>query len=154
MLLLLFCQLLLRELTLFEVTRLLFYIITSIIFKFMWKVNIILSFQGRTSSLDVQISTFSMLTGLRMNQTVEFLKKMKVASGSRSTFYRIQKAYVHPIIWQTWTEMQAALCDELRGRELKVTGDGQYDSPGFTAYYCFYSLVESTTNKVRFSSYL
>jgi hypothetical protein len=108
--------------------------------------------QGRTSSLDVQISTFSMLTGLRMNQTIEFFNKMKVATGSRSTFYRIQKAYVHPIIWQTWTEMQAALCDELRGMDLKVTGDGQFDSPGFTAFYCFYSLVESTTNKVSFNS--
>jgi hypothetical protein len=29
------------------------------------------------------ISTFSMLTGLRMTQTVEFMHQMKVATGSR-----------------------------------------------------------------------
>lgn len=91
-----------------------------------------------------------MLTGLRMSQTVEFLNQMNVAAGSRATFYRIQKAFVNPIIWLTWTEMQTELYDEHRGKELKVTGDGQFDSPGYSASYCFYTIVESSTNQASF----
>jgi hypothetical protein len=34
------------------------------------------------------------------------------------------------------------------GQPLAVTGDGQYDSPGFNARYCFYTLVESTSRLV------
>jgi hypothetical protein len=105
--------------------------------------------QDRTCSVDVKISALSMLTGLRMEQTVEFMKQMNVATGSRATFYRIQKDYVNPIIWLTWIEMKEELYDEMRGKELRVMGDGQFDSPGYSASYCFYTVVESTTDKVK-----
>jgi hypothetical protein len=46
--------------------------------------------------------------------------------------------------------MQTELMDMFRrvGRPINITGDGQYDSPGFSASYCFYSIVETTTNKM------
>jgi hypothetical protein len=91
-----------------------------------------------------------MVTGLRMNQTVEFLNQMNIATASKKTFYRIQGEVVNPIIWSTWMEMRSNLWDQLRECEMTVTGDGQFDSPGFSAYYCFYTVVESTTNKVCF----
>lgn len=87
-----------------------------------------------------------------MDQTVEFLKQMNIATASRATFYRIQKAFVNPIIWLTWMEMKTELHDELRDKELKVAGDGQFDSPGYSATYCFYTVVEKTTNKVIFKT--
>ncbi len=57
-----------------------------------------------------------------MSQTVEFLKQMNISTASRATFYRIQKKYVNPLIWKTWTEMQKDLHDEVRGEELTVSG--------------------------------
>jgi hypothetical protein len=110
--------------------------------------------QGRTCATDVKISTFSMLTGLRMNQTIELMKQLNLAAGSRSTLYRIQEAFVNPIIWLTWTEMQAELHEEFRGKPLTVSGDGQFDSPGYCASYCFYTVVEKTSKKVRISVFL
>jgi hypothetical protein len=46
--------------------------------------------------------------------------------------------------------MQAKLMDRIRqSREpVAITGDGQYDSPGFSASYCFYSIVESGSKQV------
>jgi len=41
--------------------------------------------------------------------------------------------------------MQRALVDKFCGQPIKVTGDGQYDSPGFTARYCLYTIVESSS---------
>jgi hypothetical protein len=42
------------------------------------------------------------------------------------------------------------MIDQIRqcGQPISITGDGQYDSPGFSATYCFYSIVETTTKKM------
>jgi hypothetical protein len=69
--------------------------------------------------------------------------------GSRSTFYRVQRDYVNPMIWLAWTEMQSQLYEKVRDVELKVSGDGQFDSPGYSASYCFYTVVDSATDKVE-----
>jgi hypothetical protein len=75
----------------------------------------------------VKLSTMALLTGLHMNQIMEFLHQMNIATASRSTFYNVQRLYVNSIIWQFWTEMRLALLVILRqtGRALTVTGDGQ-----------------------------
>jgi hypothetical protein len=31
-----------------------------------------------------------------------------------------------------------------------ITGDGQFDSPGFNADHCFYTVVDSSTDKVSY----
>ena len=69
----------------------------------------------------------SLLTGLHMNQVVEFLRQMNIVTAHRATFYRLQQLYVNSIIWQFWTEVRATLIEQLRqyGRGLTVTGDGQ-----------------------------
>jgi hypothetical protein len=108
--------------------------------------------KGRTCKIDVQICTFSLVTGLRMNQIVEFFKKMKIATASKTTFYRIQRISVNPIIWMTWKDMQSQLLAQITssGAEITASGDGQFDSAGYCAYYCFYTIVDAATNKVCF----
>jgi hypothetical protein len=83
--------------------------------------------QGRTCATDVKISTMSLLTGLHMNQVVEFLCQMKIATASRATFYRFQQLYVNKIIWEFWTQMRGVLIEQLKhcGTGLTLTGDGQ-----------------------------
>lgn len=44
--------------------------------------------------------------------------------------------------------MQTGLLQRFRGQPIDVTGDGQFDSPGFTARYCFYTIVETTSKLV------
>jgi hypothetical protein len=44
--------------------------------------------------------------------------------------------------------MQSSIIEQFRGRTIDVTGDGQFDSPGFTARYCFYTFVEATSKLV------
>jgi hypothetical protein len=46
--------------------------------------------------------------------------------------------------------MRKSLMDKFRmiGQPINICGDGQFDSPGFCARYCFYSIIEATTNKV------
>jgi hypothetical protein len=44
--------------------------------------------------------------------------------------------------------MQAAITERFHGQPVDVTGDGQFDSPGFTARFCFYTVVESVSKLV------
>jgi hypothetical protein len=83
--------------------------------------------QGRTCATDVRISTLSLLTGLHMEQILEFFKQIDIMTASRASFYRLQKDYINPIIWRHWKKMQAELMERLRKEDtgLTVTGDGQ-----------------------------
>jgi hypothetical protein len=77
---------------------------------------------------------------------MEFFHQLNVATCCRATLYNLQASYVNGIIHRYWTRMQDALTERFRGQPINVTGDGQYDSPGFSARYCFYTVVESTSN--------
>lgn len=62
----------------------------------------------------------------------------------------MQKAYVVPTVNSVWERKQQYLLDSIReeGRELKLGGDARCCSPGHTAKYGSYSLMDFTTSKV------
>jgi hypothetical protein len=87
---------------------------------------------------------------------LEFFKQCDIATASRATFYRLQRVIIHPVVWQYWSKMQTDLLERFRNNDtgLIVTGDGQFDSPGHTAAYCFYSLVEVDSKKVSLLTFV
>jgi hypothetical protein len=58
----------------------------------------------------------------------------------RSTLYTLQSLYVNRTIYAFWNRMQENILNKIRqsGEPISVSGDGQFDSPGFSAAYCFY----------------
>jgi hypothetical protein len=85
-----------------------------------------------------------------MSPVIEFFRQLGVATCSRTTMYNIQSVFANPIIFSFWSRMQQTIVDRFKqvGRPISVTGDGQYDSPGFSASYCFYSIVEAKTKLI------
>jgi hypothetical protein len=84
----------------------------------------------------------SLVTGLHMEQIVEFFSQMNIATCHRATLYRLQSLFVNPIIWVYWTQMKSVLLDNLKnsGRSITVTGDGQGNvCKGLTGVYLFYA---------------
>jgi solute carrier family 8 (sodium/calcium exchanger) len=83
-------------------------------------------------------------------QIIEFFKQMDIAVASRSTLYTIQSVFVNPLVYSYWINMRNTLMDTLRrlGHAINVSGDGQFDSPGFMAAFCFYTFVETTSKKI------
>ncbi|KAH6945324.1 hypothetical protein HPB50_007878 [Hyalomma asiaticum] len=47
-----------------------------------------------------------------------------------------------------WEEEQKTLMQGLQGQELHLAGDGRADSPGYSALFGTYSLLETSTNKI------
>ena len=75
-------------------------------------------------------------------------KLLNLAMFSESTFYRLQKEYLFPVIHTNYVMQHDAVLKFLRGNDLKLSGDGRCDSPGYSAKYCTYSLVDSATDLI------
>jgi len=71
---------------------------------------------------------------------LEFFSQLNVATCVRSTLYSQQKVFVNNTIWSYWLRMQEEIIDTIRdsGESISVSGDGQYNSPGHSAAYCYY----------------
>jgi hypothetical protein len=45
---------------------------------------------------------------------------------------------VHPIVYKYWEELQEMVIATAPKKDVRLTGDGQFDSPGYSAQFCFY----------------
>jgi len=61
-----------------------------------------------------------------------------------------QKKYLHTAVQRTYQQQQSSLLNNIKaeGRELVVGGDGRCDSPGHSAKYGTYSLMDAEQNKI------
>ena len=75
---------------------------------------------------------------------------MKVACFTERTFYYHQRRYLEPAVMSVWEEKQSTLLTQCRatGVPLVIGGDGRADSPGHSAKYGSYGILDLTTNKV------
>ena len=64
-----------------------------------------------------------------------------------------QKMYLHPAVQTTYQQQQSTLLNDIKaeGRELILGGDGRCDSPGHSAKYGTYSLMDVEQNKILHS---
>ena len=63
-------------------------------------------------------------------------------------FYDLQKDYVYPVAYTTYVRQQEGVVDYLRGNQLHLSGDSRCDSPGYSAKYVIYSLMDCATNLI------
>ena len=86
--------------------------------------------------------------GLTFMGISNLAKLLNLAMFSESTFYRLQKEYLFPVIHTNYVMQHDAVLEFLRGNDLKLSGDGRCDSPGYSAKYCTYSLMDSATDLI------
>ncbi|XP_059912251.1 uncharacterized protein LOC132461213 [Gadus macrocephalus] len=93
-------------------------------------------FRGGTST---ELSDWCQTMGLQMIGT--------------TTFYNIQKAYLHPAIENGYREKRTELLarvylEQEDGKSPHLAGDGRCDSPGFNAKYCHYTFMLDDTKEI------
>ena len=82
-------------------------------------------------------------------KSLRIFSTLNCATISLATFFRYQSAYLFPAIRQVYERHQNSLLAELKEKgNLVVAGDGRADSPGHSAKYGTYSLIDLTCNKV------
>ena len=67
---------------------------------------------------------------------------------SQATFYRLQNSFLFPVIYKFWKIEQANAITKFKDQEVEVIGDGRCDSPGYSAKYGTYTMMESHSNTI------
>ena len=75
---------------------------------------------------------------------------MRVACISNRTFYYHQQRYLAPTILSAWSREQSRLLAQSKAHSpsLSIGGDGRADSPGHSAKYESYGIIDLNTKKV------
>ena len=94
------------------------------------------------------LSASILLTGNNFDKIELFCKFLRIDFPSSSTYYRIQRLYVVPECTEFWNDMKNEIWNVLSGEPLILCGDGRNDSPGHSAKYCTYVLMEHFLNVI------
>jgi len=96
------------------------------------------------------ISAAIYLNGASFSKMSRVFATLNVASISSSTFYRHIQQFVQPTILSVWNSHQQQLvsCMAQRSGSLILGGDMRADSPGHSAKYGSYTMMDLTGNRV------
>ena len=94
------------------------------------------------------LSAAILLCGLTFTSIANLADVLNLAMFSESYFYRLQKEYLFPVRHTNYIMQQDAVLEFLSGKDLCLSGDGRCDSPGYSAKYCTYSLMDSVTDLI------
>ena len=67
---------------------------------------------------------------------------------TNSTFYRYQSLYFIPSIKLFWNQHQSEIIAQHMGRDLVVFRDGQCDSPGSSAVFSTYTIMDNDSGDI------
>lgn len=93
---------------------------------------------------NILLSAAILYCGALPTKILRVLKLLKCASISNRTFFKHQRQYLQPSISSVWNKHQAEIIRQLKGekRPLVLGGDGRADSPGHSAKFGSYTLME------------
>ena len=97
---------------------------------------------------NIQVAAAVLLSGNNFGKVKRLAESMNLAFVSKSSYFRIQRVYLLPAVDEWWGWMRGQLMDEFRGQEVVCSGDGQCDSPGFSAKNLCYFIMEVTSKYI------
>ena len=90
------------------------------------------------------LSAASLFCGLSFTGIANLADVFNLVMLGERYFYKLQKEYLYPVVHTNYVMQQEAVIEYLRGIKLHLSGDGRCDSPGYSAKYGTYSLMDST----------
>ena len=88
---------------------------------------------NRVYANNLQAASSLLYTGNNYTKLSLFSKCFHLTFVSASTLHQYQKKYLAPQVHSWWNVMQSAMFTSLGDQPVIVAGDGQMDSPGFSA---------------------
>ncbi|XP_064614529.1 uncharacterized protein LOC135478187 [Liolophura sinensis] len=87
-------------------------------------------------------------SGSNASKVIRLFEILKLQTFSKRTFFRIQKSYLVPSVVEVWNFERERNVVERLGKQLILGGDARCDSPGYSAKYGFYSLMDLDSQTV------
>ena len=105
---------------------------------------------GQIPDGNVQLSGAIFFNGASCSKVLRTLQSINIASISKSTFYDHASKYLQPTVLHEWKQKQGEMFEQLSQKDdgLILGADGRADSPGHSAKYGSYSVLEERINKV------
>ena len=94
------------------------------------------------------LSASILFTGNDYSNFSNIAKATNLQIFSQRNFLATQKKWLFPILNKKFNEHQQDVLNEVRNTEVTAGGDGRCDSPGHSAKYGTYSIVDTNTSKV------
>ena len=95
---------------------------------------------------NIMISAGILFTGCTFQRMKEITNIANIAFISNTTFCKIQNHLLFPALHHVYTTNRRLLIDTLKmGKEVNLLGDGRCDSPGYSAKYGTYTVMDSTS---------
>ena len=90
------------------------------------------------------------VTGGHFTQVSEMFSAFNMPFLSYSTFLEIQSRYIFPAVHSTYKVYQDRVVErsKLPGKPVDIVGDGRCDSPGYSAKYGTYVILDGNTGEV------
>ena len=99
---------------------------------------------------NILLSAAILFSGSTPTKVFHLMNFLRVACFTDRTFYIHQTEYLEPAVISVWKDKQLNLLAECASRDspLAIGGDGRADSPGHSAKYGSYGIIDLSTNKI------
>jgi solute carrier family 8 (sodium/calcium exchanger) len=114
---------------------------SACLFTFKWDSQPVVK---NTPAGNILLSAAILFSGALPARMLRLFKLFGCASISSSTYFSHQKRFLQPSVFTVWNQHQADLFKQLRHekRPLIIGGDGRADSPGHSAKFGSYTVME------------
>ena len=90
-----------------------------------------------------------LFTGNTFRHVTDFAKYLNVQFVSASHYYSVQNSHLFPVVHHTWEAEQVKLIQQLQQLpSVDLCGDGRSDSPGHSAKYGTYTMMDETSTRI------
>lgn len=89
-----------------------------------------------------------LLSGNNFEKLSLYAKCLNLNFVSQSSFTRVQSPYAVPAIKEMWDRMKVKVWDIFKDDVVLLCGDGRMNSPGFSAKYCLYTMMDHYLNVI------
>ena len=94
--------------------------------------------------INIPVVLITLFPGSLPSKVLRFLQHMGVPAISDDTFFTHQRAILHPAIEGVWQTFQQQYIDAslVRNQPLTLGGDGRADTPGHSAKFGTYTMMD------------
>lgn len=97
---------------------------------------------------NLMTATAILCSGSNSSKVLQMFQHLNMQTISSRTYNRLQTLYVSPSASMAWDAEQTALLTDLYDKEVIVGGDARCDSPGYSAKYGSYTIMDLETSKI------
>ncbi len=99
---------------------------------------------------NLSMSAAILFSGSLSAKALRIFEILNVQAIARAIFFRHQETFLQPAVRSVWTRQQQSMfqSQKERGIPLALAGDGRADSPGHSAKYGTYSLLDVNCKKI------